>query len=1116
MKLRSQDFVIGIALALALSYGSWLFLRTHLELGASWTDGETHYARPAGERIRYAVWDEPELLAPDGNGGDSESRPAISPDGRFLVYSTGERHLNADLWIASLVDGRPLDPRPLAAVNSGFDELAPAFGPDALYFATDRSGLDFGLDLWRAPYDSYEGTFGEPEPIGMGINSPADETDPFPVPQSSTLLFASNRTRGARTDFDLYEARRLDDPDRPSYVSTRVEAWNTPFDEREPALTSDGRTLLFASNRAGSAGSFDLFRSFREEGGWLPPEPLGSLNGPGSERGPLPSRDGFSLLFEGSREGSPASLFRARSKELFRVPAPPIGMRELIILALLLALALLCWLAKRWTGLEILTRCILASLILHLLLMWYLREVYPESAPVVARNAEATFRVRLAPSSLGSPAAAQERGGELETAREPVPLDAAPARMDAQHELAEFTPAVAATPAPTRAESAPSRRPTETQRAEQDSAETTLADRETPFEKLTERAPTLALSAQKSTTQPNSRPAAQAPERANRVESERSLAQPTRKTLTSERRAGDARESVPEPERLERRVVAEAGVETQVAQPSESFEVASGTRPSLALPASSSLAPPQRASGEPSRRDASVTERASTAGTVRPQADLLSGLDITPRREATPTGPRAELDLASTPRGEADVELREVAEVRREDGVRSAPKVAPFDPVSEPVRLEPARFSRADITPQPTRFTAVSAADRARPSARTLDFRAPVVATPAPPTTDRSDRPTLERTPYQNRFGNQKLRALEEYGGGEETEQAVAAGLRYLADIQNPNGSWGSRRDHDDKYGDVRVGKTALSLLAFMGAGHTQASGSEFSSTVRRALDFLLEEQDSRSDHFGDSNAYSHGIATYALAECFALTQDPALRAPLERGVDHILDRQSREDDERFHGGWGYYYPTNRVWNGDPWPRVSVTAWQVMALESARLGGIEVPDRAFADAREFVAKAWDPRRGAFRYSHDPDRLRSGYPILPASTPAALFSLSLLGIDIASPELAQARGFVLERAPRDYRYTSDDDFVYDARGNLYFWYYGTLSMFRAGGNDWRRWNAQMKETLLEGQDTDGSWDPISIYSRYAGDDENDKSYSTAMCVLTLEVYYRYFTPLLEVR
>ena len=46
---------------------------------------------------------------------------------------------------------------------------------------------------------------------------------------------------------------------------------------------------------------------------------------------------------------------------------------------------------------------------------------------------------------------------------------------------------------------------------------------------------------------------------------------------------------------------------------------------------------------------------------------------------------------------------------------------------------------------------------------------------------------------------------------------------------------------------------------------------------------------------------------------------------------------------------------------------------------------------------------------------------------------------------------------------------------------------------------------------------GSWRPISIYATdYADDTQRERTYSAAMCVLTLEIYYRYFTPLLKVR
>jgi hypothetical protein len=321
-------------------------------------------------------------------------------------------------------------------------------------------------------------------------------------------------------------------------------------------------------------------------------------------------------------------------------------------------------------------------------------------------------------------------------------------------------------------------------------------------------------------------------------------------------------------------------------------------------------------------------------------------------------------------------------------------------------------------------------------------------------------------------------------------------------------------RARHEKYGQVAVGKTGLCFLAFLGAGHTPGVG-EHGATAERALRFLLSVQDPATGHFGDGLSYSHGIATYALAECFALTSDERLRAPLEAGVARILAAQVASGPDAVRGGWGYFDADGPAY--DAWPRVSISAWQVMALESARLGGLEVPDAAFDAAHEFLLRAWDPRLGAFRYSHDPSRLGSGYATLPGSTPAALFALALLGEDLTAERFSAARRFVAERAPQGYAWRGEDAFVERADANLYFWYYGTLACFRLGGTAWERWNMALKEALLPTQETDGSWEALDLYARdYAGDREGDLSYTTALCVLSLEVYYRYFTPLLRVR
>ena len=374
-----------------------------------------------------------------------------------------------------------------------------------------------------------------------------------------------------------------------------------------------------------------------------------------------------------------------------------------------------------------------------------------------------------------------------------------------------------------------------------------------------------------------------------------------------------------------------------------------------------------------------------------------------------------------------------------------------------------------------------------------------------------TSEPVALASPYSNRFGPAKAQALERFGGSDDTERAVKNGLAYLARLQSRDGSWGDRTDYDAKYGFVYVGKTALCVLAFLGAGHTPTSKTEHSGVVTAAVQHLLALQEEDTGAFGRSSCYGHGIATYALAECYGLTKDPALRRPLERALQWILDHQGPRRDKRNRGGWGYYSPGLRA--EDDYARVSVSAWMIMALESARLSGIELPTEVLPAAREYLELAYDQPNGWFRYNHKPSRVQSAWPTLPASTPAAAFCLLLLGVGTDDAKIAAAVDYTVERRPQRYRRYRDDDFVLKGQGNVYFWYYATLCCFLHGGEAWQQWNERLSVVLPAAQQKDGSFPPIDAYAEEAGDDDDDRSYTTAMCVLCLEVYYRYFTPLL---
>ena len=81
--------------------------------------------------------------------------------------------------------------------------------------------------------------------------------------------------------------------------------------------------------------------------------------------------------------------------------------------------------------------------------------------------------------------------------------------------------------------------------------------------------------------------------------------------------------------------------------------------------------------------------------------------------------------------------------------------------------------------------------------------------------------------------------------------------------------------------------------------------------------------------------------------------------------------------------------------------------------------------------------------------------------------------------------------------------------WSAGAPTHHWYYATLALFQHQGEEWTRWNEALKRELLghqhgTGPDS-GSWDPQDETSRLVG-----RVYQTAVCTLSLEVYYRYRT------
>jgi hypothetical protein len=193
-------------------------------------------------------------------------------------------------------------------------------------------------------------------------------------------------------------------------------------------------------------------------------------------------------------------------------------------------------------------------------------------------------------------------------------------------------------------------------------------------------------------------------------------------------------------------------------------------------------------------------------------------------------------------------------------------------------------------------------------------------------------------------------------------------------------------------------------------------------------------------------------------------------------------------------GGWDY--TDARTGRND----LSITGWQVMALKAALSAGLPVPEDALERVRRFLRSAVLPDGQAVYADQGIGAGRRGINM----TAVALLSCLYLGASADDP-------WVITAADRIIRTPPDPDAVleWDTRHqSSYYWYAATLCLFNLGGERWDAWNHFLVKVVLPLQSRavheDGSWAPDGNWIGSMG----GRVFTTAMNVLTLEVYYRY--------
>lgn len=113
----------------------------------------------------------------------------------------------------------------------------------------------------------------EPEKLDASINAPGSNSQqPSVTPDGKYLLFASDRS-GGQGGFDLWYAELVDGtPGTPMNLGSEI---NTVYNEQAPFYHQPSSSLIFSSDGRIGMGGYDFFQSKGAIGNWSTPENLG-------------------------------------------------------------------------------------------------------------------------------------------------------------------------------------------------------------------------------------------------------------------------------------------------------------------------------------------------------------------------------------------------------------------------------------------------------------------------------------------------------------------------------------------------------------------------------------------------------------------------------------------------------------------------------------------------------------------------------------------------------------------------------------------------------------------------------------------------------------------------
>lgn len=231
------------------------------------------------------------------NTSAPEYFPCLTADGETMIFTRRERR-DEDFFSSKKVNGKWQKAMPMNSVNTTENEGAETISADGKTLVFTGCDRPFGLgscDLYIS--EQNDGKWSAPKNMGFTVNSKAWESQPALSADGRTLYFSSNRADGFGEN-DIWVSEKQSDGTW-SQAKNLGAPINTPKTDQFPFIHQDGQTFYYVTDGYAGMGGLDIFYAKKSEfDTWLQPTNIGfPINTKGDEIAFIVSVDGKTAYF---------------------------------------------------------------------------------------------------------------------------------------------------------------------------------------------------------------------------------------------------------------------------------------------------------------------------------------------------------------------------------------------------------------------------------------------------------------------------------------------------------------------------------------------------------------------------------------------------------------------------------------------------------------------------------------------------------------------------------------------------------------------------------------------------------------------------------------------------